>query len=290
MRIIMFAVIITMLARAELTYGQPVTGNLQVFNVTVTPSQATSGQTVQVGFTVRNLGPGRGQITGANISINFQPPMFFPLNTVFGAVSEQHVFSKPMAVPTRPPGSNPIGYSVDVQIFDSVNASGDFASGNVTVNAPSLPDLTCVIPTGWDREIVVSNAHNAMATPVSIPNGVPVYASFTIKNVGGTTTGNVPLSLTLFPPNGGSSAALSIGSPFGPITPDDSHPVRDFVIPPALVAMPGTYRLFLWIDPSNQVAESNDGGNNQFERFFFIADPVRPNLVLIRLRVELNRQ
>lgn len=253
--------------------AQPVTGNLVVTNVTVTPSPAMSGQNVTVGFIVTNNGPGLGQMSGVSIYVDNILRLDDNQLFNFSAGQVRSFTATGIPVPVVPAGQSR-SVPIRVEIDDvSGNVNGNIASTSVTVNGPACPDITHWTPPGWCSPIVVSNVQGTTTCVNPIPANSSVFVDIAWQNTGGSMpTGGGGVQVELL-----RNSSVVFNQPFAPMPAGQMLTQMDI---PLGVLGPGDYSLVLRLDGVNSVQECGTGGesNNTFTRTFTVSQPLRPNL------------
>ncbi len=242
------------------------TGDLRITSVSVQPSQAQSGQTVAVNFTVRNFGPGQGQMTFMEIFVNFVEEYSESGLWNFGGTGGTISFSRNVSVPVVPPGTF-IAYEVEVNISDVGNFPvGNQESAFVTVAGPDLPDLTCFTPTGWSGPLVVSNVSGTTVSVPVIPAGNQIFIDAAWINQGGAMPGpgGIPIELRL---NGGVLAGFP--QPYAPLGAGEG---AGFLDRPIGILSPGSYTLEMELDKGDLFVDESNNGNNTCSISFMIED------------------
>jgi hypothetical protein len=270
MRLVIVLITMCLGLLSSTAMGQPLNGNLITNLLTITPSTASSGETVTLTWSVSSQGIAGGRSEVVTYDVLRDSVVQYtrqPLRIINNGTTSN--FSDTLTMPNVVSATS---YQITVRVSGDTgfNQNDNSASRFVTVTTPPQPELHCNQPTGWAGPIVVSNVLNATTTPSLIPFGVTVYANYSLINTGGTTPAGVPVVVLL------DNVSVNAPTPYPPMTTGGTNGERNFVLPAGRLT-PGQHQLILQIDSIHAVPESNEN-NNDCGLFFTIADPPRPNL------------
>jgi len=253
----------------NLARAQPVTGDLEINTLVVTPLSITSGGTVDATFNVTNLGPGRGQLATVEVLVDgVRERLASPLTTFVAGETKGFSVSA-IQMPTLTPGqTRAVEVRIKISESNATNVGNNQQAKFVTVTAP-LPDILPATPSGWSGSIVVSDVQNATSTKLSITQGSTVYANFGWRNAGGAfTTPGIQAQLFL-------NNSVVFDTPFPPLGANSATQSKTNVSLGTLGI--GHYTLELRLDGSGGIQESNENNNSAVLELDVVAPP-RPNL------------
>ncbi len=251
-------------------------------SLTRSPSSVTSGGLVEVTVRVRNTGPGSGQLRSVRVIAAPVPP---PLS----AVPTTRTFNPPVTLAANqirdvvlmvamPVLNNCVttwsfGFDVTVDAGSGTFTRSFTGAGNNVTVTPFCPDLTAPVPTGWDREVVVSNTFDATRTTGVVQLTLPIYVSAYVRNLGGPTPAGVPCTL-LVRRTSDRVVVYTTSQILPPMASQETNTsFRNTIVPPASLRACDNYEALILIDPDNIVLESNNGNNQYSSPSVFVNSP-----------------
>lgn len=277
MRIAWILAIVFFMSIAPRAIAQPVTADLELVSFSVSPLVTTSNSTVNVSFTVRNAGPGRGQLLRVEILVNGSVQAQGGQLLVLSAPGDTIPFNGTADMPTVSAGSS-VSATVTARLFEvnsGVSTSNNQASRIVTVEGPARPDITFnPSPPGWQSPgpIVVSTSTGTTTHAATIPFGIPAFVDIAWRNIGGsmpTTGGGVQVELFV-------DGVELLDTPYAPMASGQQLTRLDMQIPQGMLT-PGSHTVRLQLDGGGFINEGEEN-NNVFNLTFVVSPPPQPNL------------
>ncbi len=239
---------------ASMCFAQPVTGDLEITAMLVSPDPAPSGANVQVDLLITNLGPGIGQLTNVEITVDGVVRVDAVPLDIFPSPGTSTIKSYSVPMPTVPAGASASALvRTEIRGGGDINFSNNIETEFVSVIGPPRPDLECFAFDGYSGPIVVSIQQGTTTTDSPITDADQLFIDLGVLNSGGSTApSGVQVQLLL-------DGTELFNLPFEPLDANSG-----FVLPDIqLGSLPaGTYTLEMVLDGDNGVTESDETNNS----------------------------